>query len=112
VTGHISDFSDVEFREECARRGIHLQGAPESALRERVAACDRAIDEWRARAEAAELRLRSTVLIDSCDGSTMVVGGVTYRPTGYESGHGIARRDPRPDNSVAHLDEDLLCEDA
>jgi hypothetical protein len=29
-----------------------------------------------------------------------------------ESGAGIADADQRPDNSIAHLDEDLLCEDA
>ncbi len=78
----------------------------------------RSVEEWKLRAEAAERQLE--ILTGPMSASAALDDGEMMKWIGSESrrlkralateaGPGI---DPRPDNSIAHLPEDLLCEDA
>lgn len=89
-------------------------------------------DEWKRRAEAAEAHLadpKRCIRIETPAGDLVPLGSIqkcgrldllVTRVDGEglpgfdsrEFGDGIAGRNLKPDNSVAHLDEDLLCEDA
>lgn len=89
--------SDDELRAECERRfgPDYVNGLPR--VREANLVDER--DEWKRRAEAAEAKMGD------------YYGEMTkVRNVVRESGPGIATA--KPDNSVAWLDEDLLCEDA
>lgn len=99
---HCSDcardaLTDDQLRAECERRfGLdYMNGLPR--VREANLIDER--DEWKRRAEAAEEKMGD------------YYGEMTkVRNVVRESGPGIATA--KPDNSVAWLDEDLLCEDA
>ena len=126
--------SDDELRAECERRGfgptiaqeaMHLmlvaeRNAREVTLRERGLA-ERDRDEWKRRAQAAETGLAAVAMATADDRPAAGLSAITIdtpeklgnllagaRPN--EVGPGIAGH--RPDNSLAHLDEDLLADDA
>ena len=103
----LKNVTDDELRAECSRRGIGNVSEPVCAVAER--------DEWKRRAEEYrdDMHRARKERGWAEDQLARITGNVGLKPMcdGREQGAGITN-DQRPDNSIAHLDEDLLCEDA
>jgi hypothetical protein len=120
------DVTDEQLRAECEQRGFicELHSVTHVVTMDERNIARRERDEWQRRAEDAEERLKRV------EEGRLILGNVSFdelarelRQRGaivhdlaqreVESGTGIASLpEKRPDNSVAFLDEDLLCEDA
>lgn len=104
-----SAMSGEQLRAECERRGMWSDTAALARAINADTVAER--DEWKRRAEEAEAenveiaRQHMLWLENGASMMTPTVGRVLR-----ESGPGIAAA--RPDNSIAHLDEDLLADDA
>jgi len=101
-------FSDDELRAECERRFAGpVNEYTRLADEHHKTTAER--DEWKRRAEAAEAKASEVQRVADfwADKSIAI-----QRDREREHGPGLAALDTRPDNSIAHLPEDLLCEDA
>lgn len=106
IAHQLGDFEDAELRAECERRFGHQYGARDVSWEKLVAEANRQREHWKTVAESAAAERDAL----KADLDAWKSGKRSLLRDFFERGPGIAAT--KPDNSVAWLDEDLLCDDA